>query len=167
MWSEAGISKALVYGLFQRAVLCVPNCRWTGHECDLLIIHKSLRIIDVEIKIDRADLKVDAFKDKWLHGQYSSGVRPRRDWPMRVWRHYYVVPANVWTPDLLGTLGSSYSGIVTIKEQESGMYVNHVVRRARSNPHAAKLTSEQVIDIARLAGLRLWRVETGGIGDTH
>lgn len=172
-WSEALIANAVVRQVFRRTVLCVPNCVWTGHECDLLCVDKSLRVIDVEIKISRADLKADHFKDKWTRWTgprpYGAPRPPRvlRDWPTRVWRHYYVLPADVWTPELLASLPSQKSGVVTIARENpdyvyaTGGYVAKVVRRARSNPDAKQLTSTQVIDIARLSTLRLWSVRLG------
>ena len=59
-WTERSIGGLVVRQLFQRRVLAVPNCCWTGSECDLLVIAPCLRIIDVEIKISRADLRADA-----------------------------------------------------------------------------------------------------------
>ncbi|EQD46835.1 hypothetical protein B2A_08707, partial [mine drainage metagenome] len=68
LWSEQRIAAALARQIFiDDSVVVVPNCNWTGHECDLLIVTRRLRVIDVEIKISRADLRVDACKDKWYH----------------------------------------------------------------------------------------------------
>lgn len=70
-WSEHAIARALVRQTFNRKYLVVvPNCNWTGHECDLLVVTENLRIIDVEIKISRADLKADAKKEKWWHREH-------------------------------------------------------------------------------------------------
>ena len=44
------------------ALVMVPNCYWTGDECDLLVVRNDLRLVDVEVKISRSDLKADAGK---------------------------------------------------------------------------------------------------------
>lgn len=65
-WSEFKIARAIsLQTLARKCVVLVDNCSWTGHECDVLGVTTDLRIIDVEVKISRSDLKVDAKKDKW------------------------------------------------------------------------------------------------------
>jgi len=141
-WSETAIARALARQTFNRKCLVVvPNCTWTGHECDLLVVAENLRIIDVEIKISRADLKADAKKEKWWHrehighwpsvtelrhSQWSNDLRVERiyqrarykstpnDWPRKVWKHYYALPKEIWHPDLLAALPSSQSGVLLL-----------------------------------------------------
>lgn len=166
-WSEPVIAAALVRQTFQRKCLAVvPNCMWTGHECDLLCVEPRLRIIDVEIKISRADLAKDAGKDKWWHRDWSFvGTPVQRQsanlWPRRVWKHYYAMPASIWRPELADTLPSPASGVILLKavshfEDSVPVVVAKVERRAKPNPQADRLKPEQVADIARLATLRLW-----------
>lgn len=161
IWSERTIGGALQRSVFNRSVLVVDNCLWTGYEADLLIIEPKLRIIDVEIKISRADLKADFDKDKWI--QYLPGqfgvpreLRPRTLWPRQVWKHYYAVPEDIWNDDLLPCLGSAKSGVLLLKERRDGKPDIRCRRRATPNKDAKKLTAEQVLDIARLTSLRLW-----------
>lgn len=60
-WTEKTIARALAQQTFNRKYLVVvPNCNWTGYEADILAVTENLRLIDVEIKISRADLKADA-----------------------------------------------------------------------------------------------------------
>lgn len=175
-WSEPVIAAALVRQVFKRQVVCVvPNCQWTGHECDLLIVEPRLRIIDVEIKISRADLKADAGKDKWWRrfgtafaGRDENGrdvyhipTPVAKTWPQRVWKHYYAMPADIWQPELLAAMPSPASGVILLKSVKHFAHSAPVVyasveRRAKPCPDADKLTPEQVIDVARLASLRLW-----------
>ena len=64
IWSEEKIATTLARQIFQRKCLVVvPNCSWTGDECDLLAVTKDLRVIDVEVKISRSDYRADAKKD--------------------------------------------------------------------------------------------------------
>jgi len=154
-WTEASLTRALVHNFFQRSVLAVPCCGWTGHEADLLVITKDLRLIDVEMKISRADLKADAKKDKWWQTRTWARSRPaeplRRDWPPKIWKHYYLMPQEIWTPELAELLPEA-SGILTAY----GANCIRVERKATPQRDAERLGSHEVIDLARLAGLRLW-----------
>jgi len=176
-WSERKIAAALARQTFQRKYLVVvPNCNWTGHECDLLVVTENLRVIDVEIKISRSDLKADAKKDKWWHRQHAgwegyiektpSRQIPRRRavysktlrMPPRVWKHYYAMPAEIWDDSLLECLPSPSSGVILLEEcgWPKPPIVADVVRRAKPNKDASKLEPAQAVDIARLASLRMW-----------
>lgn len=160
IWSERTIGKALQHQVFNRAVCVVDNCIWTGFEADLLIVEPKLRIIDVEIKISRADLKADFHKDKWVEfGPYQFGrpreMLPRKLWPRQVWKHYYAVPQEIWNDDLLPFLGSPNSGVLLLREKD-GIVRIRCHKRTKPNRDAKKITPEQVLDVARLASLRLW-----------
>ncbi|EHK65276.1 hypothetical protein [Achromobacter arsenitoxydans] len=188
-WSENVIAGALARQTFNRKYLVVvPNCTWTGHECDLLVVTENLRVIDVEIKISRSDLKADAKKEKWWHRErlgywptvtemrysdWSNDLRPERiyrparykstpkDWPRKVWKHYYALPKEIWHPDLLAALPSAKSGVLLL---DRGGYPRPVgdamrvecVRRASPNREATPVTPAAAVDIARLASLRMW-----------
>lgn len=158
-WSEAKIINALSRDTFKRkCLLLVDNCKWTGHECDVLGVTTDLRIIDIEVKISRADLKADAKKDKWWHrtGWGAGMVSTHREWPQKVWKHYYALPQNVWREDLAEFLGSPSSGVLTLRESNYGQIFVDLVRRAKPNKLAPRISSESVVDIARLQNLRMW-----------
>lgn len=153
--------------LARKCVVLVDNCNWTGYECDVLAVTTDLRIIDVEVKISRADLKADAKKDKWWHRQswgWPSREPPPatpRDWPPKVWKHYYALPKEIWKEELLDFLPSKASGVLLLDAVGYPRATNQVmrvdcVRRATPNKTATRLKSEQVMDIARLANLRMW-----------
>lgn len=188
-WSEHAIARALVRQTFNRKYLVVvPNCNWTGHECDLLVVTENLRIIDVEIKISRADLKADAKKEKWWHREHLgywptvSELRhnPRmnelrlereyrrgrykstpKDWPRKVWKHYYALPKEIWTPDLVAALPSAKSGVLLLDREGYPRPVGQAmrvecIRRAQPNRDALPIGPAAAVDIARLASLRMW-----------
>lgn len=188
-WSETSIGRALALQFFNRKYLCVvPNCNWTGHECDLLAVTENLRIIDVEIKISRADLKADAKKAKWWRREHigywpevttmryhprldelvaqSTHRRPRykstpKDWPSRVWKHYYALPKEIWTPELLDALPNQNSGILLLDQDGYPRPVGHAMkvtclRRATPDRDAKPISPAAAVDIARLASLRMW-----------
>lgn len=170
-WSEGSIARALCTQFFaHKCILLVPNTTWTGHECDVLGVSMDLRVIDVEIKISRADLRADAKKEKWWRraGYWGSQqVGPPapdlpREWPRRVWKHYYALPEDIWKPELLEALPSPRSGVLLLSKARGydkfGQPWIQVTcaRRATPNRDAERLTPEQVVDVARLANLRMW-----------
>ncbi len=164
-FTERTIASYLARVVLERKhLLLVPNCQWPGSECDLLGITPNLRVIDIEIKISRADLKVDAKKDKWFHswdwkidGPYRpNGTEGRRarQWPHRVWKHYYCLPRAIWTPELFEHI-NPVSGLLLIQDRDDGILVK-CERRAKPDIKADRITAEDAIDIARLASLRMW-----------
>ena len=163
-WNESMIAKGLVHGLFKRSVLAVPNCGWTGSECDLLVIEPNLRIIDVEVKISRADLKADAKKDKWWITRPWSRRHPAaepRQWPDKVWKHYYALPAEIWDNKLLDAIPKA-SGVVTLVQDNrfSGGLNIKVIQKATPCRDAKPISPADAVDIARLANLRMWAALT-------
>jgi hypothetical protein len=167
-WSEGMIARAIsLQTLARKCVVLVDNCNWTGHECDVLAVTTDLRIIDVEVKISRSDLKADAGKEKWWHRQYGAWNPAERRQemfttarlhPPKVWKHYYALPMEIWKPELSECLPSPASGILLLREQRNSStpIAVHVERRATPNKDATRLKPEQVMDIARLANLRMW-----------
>lgn len=177
-WSEQSIGRALSLQFFNRKYLVVvPNCNWTGYECDILAVTENLRIIDVEIKISRADLKADAKKDKWLKRTFLGyseeertylpdgrlgGIRrkslydeKRLEWPRKVWKHYYAMPEAIWDDSLLDSLGSPASGVLLLSDVDGQLRIR-CRRPAKPHKDADKLTPVAAVDIARLASLRMW-----------
>jgi hypothetical protein len=145
--------------------LVVPNCSWAGWEADLLIIDGKLRIIDVEIKISRSDLKADLKKDKWWRFRpwsrrtmkNDAKGRQRRSWPDKAWKHYYALPREIWTEALIPSIPAC-SGIILVSADArySSGYLASVYRAAVPNRDAKPISPADAIDIARLASLRMW-----------
>ena len=177
-WSEQSIAYAISTQLLdKRCIVLVPNCNWTGYECDVLGVTPKGQIIDVEVKTSRADLKADAKKDKWLNrtvSGYREVSRPgslgarkpyvyqeivyqstAREHPRKVWKHYFALPAQIWKPELADSLPSKASGIILLTYRD-GQVFTRCERRATPNKTAPKLTPEQVLDVARLANIRMW-----------
>jgi hypothetical protein len=176
-WSERLIARAIALQTFKRRYLmAVPNCNWTGHECDLLVVTDDLRLIDVEVKISRADLKADAKKAKWWHrrwnwafttatGGYALAGPPcpdmRNTHPPKVWKHYYAIPKEIWTPELEASLPSTASGVLLLdrdgypRPAGDAMRID-CIRRATPNRDAKPISAAAAVDIARLASLRMW-----------
>lgn len=173
----------------RRCLLLVDRCTWTGHEADILAVTNDLRLIDVEVKISRSDFKADAKKDKWWMRRYGAynpagltaeAKQPRVDTarlhPPRVWKHYFAMPEEVWSDDLTEFLPSAASGVILVKTDVKGRQPagrpaypdaprgHKVIRRAKPDRNAYRLSAEQAVDIARLAGLRMWDAYDRAIG---
>lgn len=156
-------------------LLVVPCCYWAGHEADLLVIENKLRIVDIEIKISRADLKADMAKDKWYRRRpWSQRHKDRRrmPWPEKVWKHYYAMPKEIWTPDLEAHIPEQ-SGVILVSHlqglqrragTEPKAYAE-VKRRAVPNKDAKPISQADVFNLARLENLRYWALvrKTQGI----
>lgn len=171
IWSEHSIARAIaLQTLARKCVVLVDNCNWTGHECDVLGVTTDLRIIDVEVKISRSDLKADAKKDKWWHkfacghetvetarGGYQRTLYDKTPLlhPRKVWKHYYALPKEIWKPELVECLPSSASGVLLLWEHAGRIQVS-CERRSTPAKDACRLKPEQVMDIARLQNLRMW-----------
>jgi hypothetical protein len=165
MWSERLIASEIArQTLARKCVVLVDNCNWTGHECDVLGVTTDLRIIDVEVKISRADLKADARKNKWWHsgGSWREWAGEKRtapiarEWPPKVWKHYYALPADIWRDDLIAALPSPKSGVLLLSQKPGEFMRVDCRRRATPCKDATRLTPANAVDIARLANLRMW-----------
>ena len=161
-WTEREIGYCLARGLFaSRAVVLVPECTYPGHECDILVVERGCRLIEVEVKATLADLLADAKKDKWYRGRLFYGPDGRhvrgeaREWPVMIWRHYYCFPEAIWNPERILPVLPAASGILTGDDPRKSLKLD-VRRRARSNPEAKPLSANAVCNLARLANLRMW-----------
>lgn len=178
-WTEKNIAAELALNHFKmRHLVTVPNCNWAGYEADLLVVTKVLKVLDFEIKISRADFKADAKKGKWFD-RVDSGVDlptvtynrmtgrrfsymsrqmvcvPKLH-PMNIWKHYYVLPEEIYDESLDDLAASPASGILLICTADNGRVHFSEVRKAKANKDYQQITPAQTLDIARLASLRLW-----------
>jgi hypothetical protein len=169
------LSAVLARQIFRDAVVC-PNCNWTGHEADLLVVARCMRLIDCEVKITRADLRADASKMKWwCRWPIEPGLDDRdrpRNWPPKIWKHYYAVPEAILPPAgsaervrLIAAL-PAMSGLISLRAVPGPAFVGgpqvevQTVRRARPNRDAEPIGAADAMRIARLASLRMWDVVT-------
>lgn len=157
-WTAREIARALAYQVFNRRHLIVlPNTYWPGSETDLLLVRCDLRLMDVEIKISRSDLKADGGKDKWFDQPLTwRDERPKspRSHPRRIWKHYYCMPEAIWKDDLLSVVQPT-SGIILMRD-----HPEHVGCYLKRQPKAAKgaepISHEELCDIARVQSQRMW-----------
>lgn len=163
-WTAAAIGYAIyAQVLKRRCALVVPNCYHTGFEADLLGLTSDGRLIDIEVKVSRADLRADYSKDKWwLHRSWFQaapdfvGPHRAREWPRGIWKHYYALPREVWTPELVASIPPA-SGVITL---EADPYRLRVERRAKPNRAARSCTLEEAMHLAALCSGRMWEALT-------
>lgn len=161
VWSERAIGCAIFAQAFTRKHVClIPNTYYTGYEADVLVVRNDLRLMDIEIKISRSDFKADQKKDKWWDNPTWWGSprdRPastKREWPPKIWKHYYALPRAIWK-DGLETEVSAKSGILLFSEGSYGVQMS-VHRQAKPNRDAKQITATEAIEVARACNARMW-----------
>lgn len=163
-WSERQIGRALYAHVFaRRCLICIPNCSYPGSECDLLVVRKDLRMVDVEIKISRSDLKADRLKNKWFkewdfaaHGWRRPRPEEREPiaHPKNIWKHYYALPRDIWHEDLYADIQPT-SGVIVI---DDGFQKPHleIIRHAKPNKSAEQIVKDDLISLAANQNARMW-----------
>lgn len=164
-WTAREIARNLYWHVFNaKHLVVVPNCCWPGAECDMLVVRNDLRLMDVEIKISRADLRADKHKEKWrkpwdyqTHGWYRTKPEDREpvEHPQNIWKHYYVLPQEIWTDDLVTDIQPK-SGIILIRD--AGTWPSlRIKRQAKPNKDAPKISPADLLEIARSQAARMWK----------
>lgn len=164
-WTAREITRSLYLQAFDaKHLIWVPNCYYPGSECDILVVRADLRLMEVEIKISRADLKIDADKDKWIGRRPTTWPRgePRPPGeplthPRRIWKHYYALPRSIWTDELEKCIQPT-SGVILIGES-SDRPVSRIHRQAKPSKNADKISLEDLCQIARLATVRMFAAQ--------
>ena len=138
-YSERQIAK-LVAGFYlnSKHLLVINNLKWSGYECDLFAVSPSMRPIEFEIKASRQDFFVDAKKEKWKK-------------PLNVWKHYYIMPQNIYSDDLLERRPHKSSGILLIDDN------NRIKEAIKAQTMAdAHISVATLLNITRLLSVRHW-----------
>jgi hypothetical protein len=168
-WTAGQIGHSLYYHVFaQKHAVVLENCYYPGSECDILIVRNDLRLMEIEIKISRGDLRADAKKDKWFKRIRPPGDRDRWppapqsewtvekiEWPNKIWKHYYACPEEIWTPELAADIPLK-SGVLLMRESSRGGPYTRVERQAKPNKDAKPMPAADLIDIARYCNVRMW-----------
>jgi hypothetical protein len=153
-WTERSVCHVLAFNTFGEC-LCVPNCGWAGYEADLLVVTRSLKLIDVEIKLSKDDLKADKHKGKWQVWNRAAHERQPLAYPRRVWKHYVAVPEDLWQDSWLEHC-QLVSGVLLVRRWGRNGDVRSI-RRAKADPTGSyTLTNSDVVHIAKLASFRMW-----------
>lgn len=132
-----------------RTNLIVPNVHWgmNMHECDLLMVSKAGYCTEIEIKISKADLRVDANK---RHGHRSNRIKYL----------YFAVPVELEEAAL--EFAPERAGIITVKPQLRIKGYGPTCRRVREpivNSHTLPMNDADRYKVARLGALRIWNLK--------
>ena len=129
-----------------RQNIIVPNISYGlgVHECDLFIIRKSGYAVEVEIKISVQDIKADLKKS---HKHKSNKIREL----------YFAIPKELehaieYIPE--------HAGIITIEKHITGKPATiHMLRGAKLNTDARKLTEKEIHKATHLGCMRIWALK--------
>ena len=132
-----------------RQNIIVPNVSWGFyiHECDLLVLRKSGHLLEIEIKISKADLKKDAEKSH-KHIDYYDRVR-------ELW---FAIPD--YLQDCIEYIPERAGVIIVNKNHDWGTYLNcKEIRQPKINTKAEKLCENEKLMLARLGTMRIWSLK--------
>ena len=130
-----------------RRNLIVPNVSWGlgfRYELDLLIVTPSKWATEIEIKVSLSDLKADK---KTRHDHTSSKVKYL----------YFAVPVNLG--DIALELIPERAGLVIVEPLADRNPRSAIVRPAKINKQARKLTEKEVKKLLELAAMRIWSLK--------
>ena len=131
-----------------RQNIIVPNISWGFfiHECDLLIIRKSGYVLEVEIKISKADLKKDRDKEHNHEDHYK-----------RIKELWFAIPD--YLQDSIDLIPKN-AGIITVyyNEWAEKLYCK-ALREPVVNTKARNLLENEILKIARLGTMRIWNLK--------
>lgn len=135
-----------------RQNVIIPNVSWgLGlHECDLLIVRKSLNMTEIEIKISKSDLLKD-FDKKHGHQDKKNRIR----------EFYYAIPENLYIQckDLI----PENAGIIVCSKNlnyKKDVVVSVTVKRkSKINSSARKLTNIEYNKLLRLGCYRIFTLK--------
>jgi hypothetical protein len=126
-----------------RVNMLIANVSWGFgiHECDVLVITKSGYLYEVEIKVSGSDLKKDADKP---HKHESKRIKN-----LYFAIPYYLEPLIEFVPKRAGVLSFN----------TKSHWKPKVIREAKSNIEAKKVSDKELLELYRLAALRAWTLK--------
>lgn len=131
-----------------RKNIIVPNISWGFdgiHECDLFVLKKSGLVVEVEIKISKADFMKDFQK---AHNHI--------DLKNRIAYFYYAMPENIY--EKVKDMIPKNAGVFTCGKYDNRVYIT-CEKSAKRIKNSRKLTVEEQFKIARLGTLRIWNLK--------
>jgi hypothetical protein len=147
------IEESLARYFDSRLNIIVPNISFGlrgMHECDLFIIKPSAYVIEVEIKISKSDLLADS-KKKHDHSD------------VRIREFYFAIPKNLL--ESCEGLIPEHAGILLCDRSEQTGLVNTIThRKPKINSKSRKLTSAEILKVARLGTMRIFPLKRKIIG---
>lgn len=137
-----------------RQNVIIPNVSWglLLHECDLLVVRKSLHMVEVEIKVTKSDFMND-FKKKHSHVDKYNRIR----------EFYYAMPKYVFDT-IDKKIFPAHAGIILcdrVKNSKGRIKVkSSVVKSPKINTTARKLTEKEYLKVLRLGAYRIYTLKS-------
>jgi len=155
-WSETEIAGALAREYFdlRKNFVCVQNVSFgfLNWEADLLVCSKNGFLTEVEIKVSAADWKKDHTKDKWRMIKKSEADNK----PTRMKYFYYCAPKPLAERYKEFEI-PEWAGVIEIDYNSShGRYSFQVLKQAVERINNRKMTTEEMLKLARLGSMRAW-----------
>lgn len=151
-WTERHIQVALSYWFFDyRRQFIIPNLSYGffhGHrgESDLIVISNARYVTEVEIKCDVYDLRKEIEKAKHRRADLFGPV---------VKRYYIAAPIEVWENFGDSALPEG-AGRIEVYIDHARTPRGRLVKPSACNKAARPLTDKEMLDVLRLAYLRVW-----------
>lgn len=165
-WTAREITKALCRFnapfAYNQNHVCVPNLSHSmlDWEADLIVCSKKGFLTEVEIKISAADWKADSLKYKWqpnLRHQRADGRS--RGWDL-IKEFWYVAPCELairykemGIPNDTGVMSIGWG---TLGRGHEPQIWFDTIRPAQALAGHRPLTPDQMMNLARLASMRVW-----------
>ena len=123
-----------------RINVVVPNISWGLfiHECDVLILTPSGYAWEIEIKVNKYDLRNDKKK---FHGHHSNKIK----------RLYFTIPE--YLKDEIYHIPER-AGIIVVRDN-GFVRICQIIREPQNNKNAVKLSMEDRMKVAHLGAMRI------------
>jgi hypothetical protein len=145
LMTTAEVEIAVANFLDPRRYLIVPNVWWgmgLNHECDIFAVSRTGYVTEVEIKVNRYDLKRDRLKH---HAHGSKLIK----------RLFFAIPESLiqviqFVPE--------DAGVIVVNETEWAGTCR-LRRSATINKMARPLSEKELNHLGRLAAMRIWSLK--------
>ena len=139
------VEEAVARHFGYRQNIIVPNISWGFyiHECDLLVVRKSGHVLEVEIKVSKADLIKDQKKG---HGHVDRHERIREFW--------FAIPE--YMENCIESIPERAGILLVYMNEWNHHYCCKTLRSPKINTKARKLEENEVLMVARLGTMRIW-----------
>ena len=133
--------------------ICATNISWglfKWGEVDYLALSKSFYYTEVEIKISYQDFLKDKEKKKFLNPRHA------KDRQNKIRYFYYAAPMEL-ANKILQELEDESIGIIGIEITKTSSYKIKILRKAKANSKAKKVSQEEALNLARLQTFRWFK----------
>lgn len=147
-WTAGEIELAVAEHFGFKTNIIVPNVSYgmfRSHEADLVVLKASGWADEIEIKVSRSDIKADARKN------YGRG-HVRANIIRCLW---FALPEHLADEPSL----PAFAGILAVSRNSYGSVRINAVRAPEVNKAARKMSTEERLQLSRLACFRVWSLK--------